>query len=286
MTTAEVVTVVDDLRSRLETVRAAGGSVGLVPTMGFLHAGHASLIEAAVGGNDMTVVSVFVNPLQFAAHEDLDNYPRDPVADLELCGRNGADLVFSPSVGEMYPDPGVAEVEVGDLASRLEGVSRPAHFPGVATAVSRLFAITGPCSAYFGEKDFQQLAVVRQLVASHSIPVEVVGCPTVREPDGLALSSRNAYLTEAERAEATVLHAALLAGADAVAAGESDPAVVASAMSGMIGGASTGELDYVAVVDPDTFVTPTVIAGAGVRLLVACRFGRARLIDNMAAAPS
>ncbi|MCH2432502.1 MAG: pantoate--beta-alanine ligase [Acidimicrobiales bacterium] len=285
MTGAEVVATVADLRSRMDGERAAGRSVGLVPTMGFLHEGHASLVDAAVADNDVTVVSIFVNPLQFAPGEDLADYPRDLAADLEVCALHGADLVFHPTVDEMYPEAGMSAVEVGEVARPLEGASRPTHFPGVAAAAARLFGILGACSAYFGEKDFQQLAVVRRMVADLSIPVEVVGCPIVREADGLALSSRNVYLTAAERAEAPVLHRALRAGAAVVSAGERDPAAVVSLMAGLIGRAVTAELDYAAVVRPDTFATPTLLGGPGheVRLLVACRFGRARLIDNMAA---
>lgn len=283
MTGVEVVTAAEPLRSRLDAGRAAGRRVGLVPTMGFLHAGHASLIDASVAANDVTVVSVFVNPLQFAPDEDLTDYPRDPEADMQVCGRHGADLVFAPSVTQMYPEQDLPEVEVGDLASRFEGASRPTHFGGVARAVSRLFDIAGPCRAYFGEKDFQQLTVVRQMVADRGIPVEVVGCPTVRERDGLALSSRNAYLTAVERREAPVLFRALSAGAAAVADGEADPDTVSTLMAEIVGSATTGELDYAAVIDPDTFETPSRITASGVRLLVACRFGRARLIDNMAA---
>ncbi|MBP91177.1 MAG: pantoate--beta-alanine ligase [Acidimicrobiaceae bacterium] len=285
MTGVEVARTVAGLRSRLDAERAAGKTVGLVPTMGCLHAGHASLIDAATG-NDLTVVSLFVNPLQFAPDEDLADYPGDSEADLEVCTLHGADLLFSPSVEEMYPGTGVPEVEVGDLAARYEGASRPTHFGGVATAVSRLFKVVGACRAYFGEKDFQQLAVVRQMVAEHSIPVEVIGCPTVREHDGLALSSRNVYLTAPERGEAPVLYRALQVGAAVVEGGETDPGAVVSLMAEVVGSAATGELDYAAVVDPATFETPTRITGAGVRLLVACRFGRARLIDNMAAVPA
>ena len=283
MTGVEVVETVEGLRSRLDAERATGRRVGLVPTMGFLHAGHASLIDAAAADNDVTVVSVFVNPLQFASDEDLADYPRDPEADMEVCWLHGADLVFAPSVAQMYPEPGVPDIEVGDLASSFEGASRPTHFGGVARAVSRLFDIVGTCRTYFGEKDFQQLAVVRQMVADYNIPVEVVGCPTVREHDGLALSSRNAYLTAAERREAPVLYRALMVGAAAVAGGETNPDTVSMLMAEMVGSATTGELDYAAVIDPDTFEAPPRIARAGVRLLVACRFGRARLIDNMAA---
>ena len=283
MSLPDVVETVAGLQARLDAVRATGASVGFVPTMGYLHEGHASLIDAAVAADDFTVVSIFVNPLQFAPDEDLAEYPRDVEADLARCGDHGADLVFAPSVTQMYPEQDLPEVEVGDLASRFEGASRPTHFGGVARAVSRLFDIAGPCRAYFGEKDFQQLTVVRQMVADRGIPVEVVGCPTVRERDGLALSSRNAYLTAVERREAPVLFRALSAGAAAVADGEADPDTVSTLMAEIVGSATTGELDYAAVIDPDTFEVPPRIARAGVRLLVACRFGRARLIDNMAA---
>jgi pantoate--beta-alanine ligase len=284
--TIEVETTAANLRSRLDKERAAGRLVGLVPTMGYLHGGHASLIDAAVAGNDLTVVSVFVNPLQFTPDEDLADYPRDMETDLKVCTRHGADLVFTPAVREMYPESGLPVVEVGDLAFCFEGASRPTHFPGVVSAVSRLFQIIGTCRAYFGEKDFQQLAVVRQMVADYSIPVGVVGCPTVRAHDGLALSSRNAYLTSAEREEASVLHRALQVGAEIVVGGETDPEVVTALMAEVIDAATTGELDYVAVVDPDTFETPSRITGTGVRLLVACQFGQARLIDNMGAVPA
>ncbi len=284
MTDLPVVETVVELRSRLDGLRATGASVGLVPTMGYLHAGHASLVSSASAANDLTVVSVFVNPLQFAPDEDLADYPRDLEADIGVCAAHGADLVFHPPVSEMYPGGEAPEVEVGAVAAPLEGASRPTHFRGVAAAVARLFEVVGPCRAYFGEKDFQQLAVVRQMVADLALPVEVVGCVTVREPDGLALSSRNAYLSAAERADAPVLHRALLAGAAAVEAGEADPGRVVAAMEGVVAGVPTADLDYAAVVESDTFATPPEIvdAGAGLRLLVACRFGRARLIDNLA----
>lgn len=282
MNRPEVVDTVVDLRERLDAARAAGESVGFVPTMGFLHDGHASLIDASAAANSLTVVSIFVNPLQFAPDEDLADYPRDLDADLDRCAGHGADLVFHPSVAEVFPPGADQPVEVGTVAEPLEGVSRPTHFAGVATVVARLFRILGACRAYFGEKDFQQLAVVRRMAADLSLPVEVVGCPIVREGDGLVLSSRNVYLEPGQRRQAPVLHRALLSGAAVVESGVVESAAVVAAMAAVLAEAPDLAIDYAAVVDPDTFVTPDrIAAGAEVRLLVAGRLGRARLIDNM-----
>ncbi|NIR36000.1 MAG: pantoate--beta-alanine ligase, partial [Actinobacteria bacterium] len=208
----ETVTTIDEIRAALERDRAAGRSVGFVPTMGYLHAGHLSLVEASVAGNDVTVVSIFVNPLQFAEGEDLDAYPRDLAADSAECRAAGVDYVFAPSVEEMYPTPVDTTVTVASVAAPLEGAHRPTHFAGVATVVAKLFSIVGPCRAYFGAKDWQQVAVVTTMAADLSMPVEVVACPIVREPDGLAMSSRNVYLTPEERAQAPVLRRALDTG--------------------------------------------------------------------------
>lgn len=268
-----------ELRERLDHEREEGRIVGFVPTMGYLHEGHASLVEAAAGADDLVVVSIFVNPLQFAPHEDLGAYPRDLDRDAAICETAGADLVFAPSDTEMYPRPMATNVIVDGVSSPLEGVSRPTHLAGVATVVAKLFSIVGPCSAYFGAKDWQQVMVVTRMAADLSLPVEVVACPTVREPDGLALSSRNVYLTPEERPQATVLRRALDAGIAAVEAGETDPAVVEAAMAAVVATASLAQLDYVAAVPADTLVADGPLRG-DVRLLVAVRFGRARLIDN------
>jgi pantoate--beta-alanine ligase len=276
------VPTIAELRARLDAVRAAGGTVGFVPTMGYLHDGHASLMRAARAEHDVVVASIFVNPLQFGAGEDLDAYPRDLAGDTALAEANGVDVLFTPSVGEMYPQPVLTTVSVGDVAAPLEGHARPTHFDGVATVVTTLFAIVGPCAAYFGEKDFQQLAVVRRLALDLSLPVAVVGCPTVREPDGLAMSSRNAYLTAEERAAAAVVHRALEAGAAAVTAGTVDPAAVRAAMLEVLGTEPRADVDYAEVVDAATFQVPDPLRGH-LRLLVAARFGRARLIDNVGA---
>ena len=277
----EVHETIADLRSALDTARRAGKSVGLVPTMGALHAGHASLIGRAASDCDVVVTTIFVNPLQFGANEDLSAYPRSLAADIFLADENGSTLVFAPSVEEMYGAGTHTTVSVdGPLTEVLEGASRPSHFDGVATVVAKLFAIVGECRAYFGEKDFQQLAVVRRMAADLSLPVEVIGCPTIRSADGLALSSRNAYLDPDERRAAPVLHRALVAGADCVRAGEVDPAVVVDAMTRTVAAEPRFRLDYAAVVDAATFATPDPLHGE-LRLLAAAHLGKARLIDNL-----
>ncbi len=275
----ETVTTIDEIRAALERDRAAGRSVGFVPTMGYLHAGHLSLVEASVAGNDVTVVSIFVNPLQFAEGEDLDAYPRDLAADSAECRAAGVDYVFAPSVEEMYPTPVDTTVTVASVAAPLEGAHRPTHFAGVATVVAKLFSIVGPCRAYFGAKDWQQVAVVTTMAADLSMPVEVVACPIVREPDGLAMSSRNVYLTPEERAQAPVLRRALDTGLEVLRAGERDPVVVEAAMREVLAAAPLAAPDYVAAVPADTLVADGPLHG-DVRVLVAARFGRARLIDN------
>jgi pantoate--beta-alanine ligase len=276
----KTVATIAGLRSMLDAERAAGRRVGFVPTMGYLHEGHASLIRRARAESDVVVVSLFVNPLQFGAGEDLDAYPRDLDRDTRLAEAEGTDVLFTPSVGEMYPRPVLTTVSVAEVSAPLEGAARPTHFDGVSTVVAKLFAIVGPCAAYFGEKDFQQVAVVRRMVADLSVPVDVVACPTVRERDGLALSSRNAYLTPAERAAAPVVHRALQAGAALVMSGERDRTVVRTLMAEIIQAEPLAELDYAEVVGTDSFTVPDPLAG-DLRLLAAVRFGRARLIDNV-----
>ncbi|HEY2331545.1 MAG TPA: pantoate--beta-alanine ligase [Acidimicrobiales bacterium] len=274
-----------DLSAALDAERAHGRSVGLVPTMGALHAGHRSLVERAAAECEAVAVTIFVNPLQFGPGEDLDRYPRSLDADCILVDEAGADYVLAPSVEEMYGSGSLTNVAVtGAMTEVLEGASRPGHFDGVATVVAKLFAMTGRSRAYFGEKDWQQLAVVRRMTTDLSFPVEVVACPTVREPDGLARSSRNAYLNGEERERATVLHAALLAGAAAVEAGESDPSVVRARMASVVAGEPLFALDYAEVVDADTLQVPDPLTGS-LRLLVAARLrsGSARLIDNLGA---
>jgi pantoate--beta-alanine ligase len=259
----------------LDAERRAGRVVGLVPTMGALHDGHASLVERAAAECDVVAVTVFVNPLQFGAGEDLDAYPRTLDADVKLAEQAGATMVFAPTVVEMYGEGTATTVAVASsMTGVLEGASRPGHFDGVTTVVAKLFAMAGRCRAYFGEKDYQQLAVVRRMAGDLSFPVEVVGCPTVRADDGLALSSRNAYLSAEERAAAPVLHRALRAGAEAVLAGGDG----AAAMAAVLATEPLVQPDYAVVVDAATLARP----GTGeLRLLVAARLPSARLIDNL-----
>lgn len=272
-------------RERLDACRAAGRRVGLVPTMGALHAGHMSLIRRASGDCQTVAVTDYVNPLQFGPAEDLATYPRDLERDVALAEEAGAEVLFAPTPEEMWPEPGRTTVSVSGLTEPMEGARRPGHFDGVTTIVAKLFALSGPCWAYFGEKDFQQLAVVRRMVSDLALPVEVIGCPTVRDTDGLALSSRNAYLTEEERAVAPRLYWALLAGKRAVEDdGIDDPARVESIMAAALGTEPRFRLDYAEVADPSDLTRPPAIKGE-VRLLAAAHLGRARLIDNVAANP-
>jgi pantoate--beta-alanine ligase len=278
--TVPVVRTIDEIGSRLDTDRRAGLRVGFVPTMGYLHDGHGSLMRAARAGNDVVVASIFVNPLQFAPEEDLDSYPRDLDRDSALAEASGVDVLFVPSVEEMYPDgPVLTSVSVAELSNRWEGKSRPGHFTGVATVVAKLCNIIGPCRAYFGRKDFQQLAVITRMVRDLSIPVEVVGCPIIREPDGLAMSSRNIYLSPDERTAATVLRRALDAGTAAIEAGEQNPTAITGTMAAVVDAEPLARLDYVAAVDPSTLETPDIL-GPTTQLLITTYVGSTRLIDN------
>lgn len=279
--TVRLLHTIAEVRAAHDEARRAGRTVGLVPTMGYLHAGHASLMDAARAECGAVTATIFVNPLQFAANEDLSTYPRDLDGDLALAEAHGVDVVFAPDVAEMYPSgPVLTTVSVRDLTATLDGASRPGHFDGVATVVAKLFAIAGTCRAYFGEKDYQQLLVVHRMAHDLSFPVTVVGCPTVREPDGLAMSSRNVYLGPEDRAAAPVLKRCLDAGAAAVRAGERSTDVIEATMTAVLAGEPRATMDYVAAVDARTLVRPARLQGE-VRLLVAARVGPARLIDNL-----
>jgi pantoate--beta-alanine ligase len=277
----EIHETVAGFRAALQLARSEGDRVGVVPTMGYLHEGHAALMRQAAAENDTAALTLFVNPLQFAAHEDLDDYPRDLQRDLALADECGIVHAFVPSVAEMYPSPVLTTVSVAGITARFEGASRPDHFAGVATVVTKLLSIAGPCRAYFGEKDFQQLAVVRRLVADLSIPADVVGCPIVRDHDGLALSSRNVYLSPAQRAAAPVLHQALLAAAALVASGERSAEAVRACLAASVAAEPEAALDYAELVDAAT-LEPVEEVGPGQRLLVAAAFGATRLLDNLA----
>jgi pantoate--beta-alanine ligase len=276
----DTVTTVAELRALLDHERCADRTVGLVPTMGALHDGHASLVVRAAEECDLVCVTVFVNPLQFAAHEDLDTYPRDLEGDCRIAAKAGAGVVFAPSTEEMYGAGAVTNVHVDGITAGMEGASRPTHFDGVATVVTKLFGIAGACRAYFGEKDYQQLAMVRRLASDLSLPVEVVGCPTVRERDGLALSSRNVYLTAEQRAAAPVLFRALQSGAAVVMAGEREPAAVRELMAGIITAEPLVDLDYAEVRAAGDLAEVDPLSGE-LRLLVAARLGSTRLLDNL-----
>ncbi|HEY8395043.1 MAG TPA: pantoate--beta-alanine ligase [Thermaerobacter sp.] len=264
---------------------ASGGEertlIGFVPTMGYLHEGHLSLIRRARAECDAVVVSVFVNPLQFGPGEDYERYPRDLERDCRLAAEAGADLLFHPDAREMYPEgePQVF-VDVGDLASRWEGAVRPGHFRGVVTVVTKLFHIVQPDRAYFGQKDAQQAVIIRRMAADLNFPLEVVVCPTVREADGLALSSRNVYLAPPERRAATVLYRALQAARERLEAGERDGRALAAVMEETVASEPLARLDYAAVVSPHTLEPLETVAPGEVLLLIAARIGTTRLIDN------
>ena len=270
----------DELRHAVARWRGAGARVGFVPTMGALHAGHLSLVALARAHASRVVASVFVNPTQFGPHEDFNRYPRAPEADAEKLAAAGCDLLFLPEVETVYPPGASTRVRVDGPARGFEGDSRPGHFEGVATVVAILFGLVRPDVAVFGEKDAQQLAVVRALVRELHLPVEIVAAPIVREADGLALSSRNAYLTPDDRRRATVLHRALDGARAAIAGGERDARAIVAGLAATIAAERGVELDYAAVVDPATFAPLARLAGEVV-IPIAARVGATRLLDNL-----
>ncbi|HVW30926.1 MAG TPA: pantoate--beta-alanine ligase [Acidimicrobiia bacterium] len=279
----DLIESIADLRGPLDAARAQGRTVGFVPTMGAFHEGHRSLMRAARAGHDTVVVSLFVNPLQFGPAEDLDRYPRDLSGDLAVAAAEGVDFVFAPPVAEMYPThpaPPLTTVSVAGLTGGLCGAGRPGHFEGVATVVTKLFNIVGPSTAYFGKKDAQQLAVVRRMATDLCQPVEIVGCPLVREVDGLAMSSRNRNLSPAEREAATVIHRGLLTGAEVVAAGERDAGKLRRVVANVLTTEPLVRLEYAEVVGADTLEPLDELEGE-VLVAVAARVGEVRLIDNM-----
>lgn len=280
----QVVEQIADVRRAVATARAAGRSIGFVPTMGYLHDGHLALIAAAGRDNTYTVASIFVNPTQFGPNEDFDRYPRDTAGDLDKCRTAGVDLVFMPSTDTMYPSGSVTRIHVGRLAETLCGAHRPGHFDGVATVVAKLFNIVAPDRAYFGEKDAQQLAIIRRMVRDLDMPLEIVGCPTVREPSGLARSSRNAMLTADEHERATALHRALCIARDRLQAGERDVATLLDEMQSIVAAAKPTGVDYISIVDASTLQPVTRVERA-VLVALAVRFGGTRLIDNVTVDP-
>jgi pantoate--beta-alanine ligase len=273
----KLVTTIPEVRAwRRESAEA----VGLVPTMGYLHAGHLSLVERARRENPRVAASIFVNPTQFGPHEDLGRYPRSLEADRARLEAAGCDLVFVPSVEEMYPAGFETSVDVGGVARPLEGERRPGHFQGVATVVLKLLSIVEPRRAYFGRKDAQQLAVLRRMARDLDLPVEIVGCPIVREADGLAMSSRNSYLDPEERRAAPVLFRALSAARAAWEGGERDPEALRRTLRAVLEAEPRARIDYASVADPETFRELSRITGPAL-LCLAVHVGRARLIDNL-----
>ena len=287
----EVCQTVDQVRewralldARVVAVETRLAEVGFVPTMGFLHEGHLSLVRRAAAENDAVVASIFVNPSQFDRADDLANYPRDLERDLELLTGAGCHMAFVPASGEMYPPGYQTWIEVGPVALPLEGRHRPGHFRGVATVVAKLFGIVEPARAYFGRKDAQQLAVIKTMVRDLNIPVDVIGCPTAREPDGLAMSSRNSRLGPTERAAAPVLHRALVAARDAWQAGETDADRLREVMQAVLDAEPLAEAEYVSVADPVS-LDELDDATAGALLSMAAQVGPVRLIDNLVLEP-
>jgi pantoate--beta-alanine ligase len=276
----EIARTVADVRRLVDRARRDGLTIGLVPTMGALHAGHASLITAAHQETRCVVVSIFVNPTQFGPNEDFGRYPRTWEEDLAVCEQHGADAVFAPAVEEVYPAGFSSYIEVAKLQDRLEGRSRPGHFRGVATVVLKLFNMTAPDFAYFGQKDAQQARIICQLVRDLNLTVTIRVCPIVREEDGLAMSSRNRYLSSADRKNATVLYRALEVARTMIDRGERDAAVIREQILSMIVSTAGAEVDYVEVVDDDT-LQPMSEIRPGTLIALAVKFGTTRLIDNL-----
>jgi len=274
-----LVTNVHDLRESLGAVRREGRKIGLVPTMGALHAGHLSLVRASRDQRDYTVVSIYVNPSQFGPGEDLARYPHTLEADLDALAEHEVPLVFAPANEEVYPSGYATWVEVGSVAEPLEGACRPGHFRGVATIVLKLLGMVRPDAAYFGQKDYQQALVIRRMVEDLNVPVAIRVCPIVREPDGLAMSSRNAYLDDAERQRALLLWRSLCLAGDLVERGRRSAAGIAEKMRELILSAEDAQIDYVALGDPDTLEPVDEIRGRTLAAL-AVRIGKIRLIDN------
>ena len=276
----KIVTTIGELRLLMDQARATGKSIGYVPTMGALHEGHLSLMRRARRDCDVTIASIFVNPLQFAPTEDLASYPRVMQSDTAAARGVGVELLFAPEVAEMYPIEMRSTVNVAELSAPMEGTTRPTHFAGVATVVAKLFNIVGSCRAYFGEKDFQQLAVIRRMVADLSFPVEVIGCPIIRESDGLAMSSRNIHLTPEQRSAAPLLFRALQAGARAASKEPNNGGAIEKEVTDIVRQEPVIRLDYVALVDAQTLLSPTDKTNER-RLLIAAWLGDTRLIDNI-----
>ncbi len=280
----KIANTIKEVREIINEWKSEGLSIGLVPTMGFLHEGHTSLMKIA-SENDRVVVSIFLNPIQFGPKEDLSSYPKDFESDRAKCEANGVDLIFAPAAAEMYDGMFSTYVDMTGLTEELCGLSRPRHFRGVCTVVSKLFNIISPDKAYFGEKDAQQLAVVKRMVKDLNFNLEVVGCPIIREPDGLAMSSRNTYLNESQRKAAVILSKSIKIGKELVMAGEMDASEVISQMKAVIESEPLTRIDYIKVVDSNSLVAVDRI-DRPVLVAIAVFIGTTRLIDNFSYMPS
>ncbi len=276
----KIVGTVDEVRNQVKQWRKEGKTVGFVPTMGYLHEGHESLIKKSVEQNDCTVVSIFVNPMQFGPKEDLASYPRDLKADSKLCEAAGASLIFHPEPEEMYRDGFCSFVDMNGLTNALCGLSRPVHFRGVCTVVNKLFNIVMPDKAYFGEKDAQQLAVIKRMVKDLNMDIEIVGCPIIREADGLAKSSRNTYLSPESRKSAVILSKSIFMGKKMIEDGERDSSKVKKAMCDLINSVPLTDIDYVEIVDVNSMKSIDEIKGDILCAIAVNVGGEARLIDN------
>jgi pantoate--beta-alanine ligase len=280
ITEVEVAKTIESVRDLVKAARSEDKKIGLVPTMGALHVGHISLIEAAVKECDFVVVSIFVNPTQFGEGEDFEKYPRPLEADLDICRKGGVDVVFAPMPEEMYPTGNITWVNVEKLTETLCGQFRPVHFRGVATVCAKLFNIVGPDVAFFGAKDAQQAVVIKRMVADLNIPVDIVVCPTVREPNGLAVSSRNKYLTEEQKKDATLIYKSLQKCPQMIEAGTTDTGQITAEMRKILSQAPSIQIEYVSIVDAEGLQKLDKIIGK-VLAAVAVRIGQARLIDNI-----
>ena len=274
----KIVSTIEEVRTQVKEWRKEGLTVGFVPTMGYLHEGHASLMDAA-SENDKVVVSIFVNPMQFGPNEDLASYPRDLEHDAKVCEEHGVDLIFHPTPEEMYGENFYSYVDMNVLTEELCGLSRPVHFRGVCTVVTKLFNIVTPDRAYFGQKDAQQLAIIKRMVKDLNQPLQIIGCPIVREEDGLAKSSRNTYLSAEERKAALVLSRSIFLGKEMVETGERDAKKVLAAMTAEIEKEPLAKIDYVKMVDLETMQQIDTIEG-GILTAIAVYIGKTRLIDN------
>lgn len=274
------ITSIKDLKNAIKASKLSGKTVGFVPTMGYLHDGHASLLKYSIEDNEYTVLSIFVNPIQFSVNEDFSKYPRDIARDVHIAEGLGVDIIFVPTVEEMYPEGFKTCVEIEQITNKLCGATRPGHFKGVATVVNKLFNIIGPDRAYFGQKDAQQAAVIKQMVKDMNMNVEIIVCPIVREADGLAMSSRNVYLSPGEKKAATILSETLFAAGKLIQDGERDKGKVLGFITSQISSEPLARIEYTDIVNADTLEDIKVIQGR-VLVALAVKIGNTRLIDNI-----